>query len=626
MPYRLAFALMGLLAVSSGPPSMAQERGGVATPWVERDRAPRAQAAHAVTGAEVPCVEGEAAGYPCQGVNLLAFVPLAELGGGGPRVSANDLWGWTDPATGAEYALLGRSDGTAFVNLSDPQNPVFLGFLPTHTEPSTWRDVKVYADHAFIVSEATGHGMQVFDLTQLRGLGGEVPVTFSETAYYGSFGRAHNLAVDTETGFAYAVGLSGRQNAPEPNQCGPGLHMIDIREPADPQFAGCFNSSVGRGYTHDAQCVRYRGPDEEHQGREICIGADEEGIAITDVTDKSAPTQLGTGTYPQTGYVHQGWLTEDHRYFFQDDELDEANGLTQNTRTLIWDFSDLDAPVLAADYFGPTPAIDHNQYVRGDTLYQANYQSGLRLLDIADPLNPVEIAYFDTYPQADRARFDGAWSVYPFFESGVLIVSGIGEGLFVVRPGEVPANRPVGLRAEVLGADVVLTWQTISEAGNAGFAVQQATGEAAEFETLAFVETQGDAEAAQRYTYRIEGLPPGRYRFRLRQQDAGADGFAFEAQARAQITLDGPYLLARPYPNPFRAAATLELTLRSAQAVEVAVYDVLGRRVALLHSGPLAESRRHAFTLDGSGLPSGLYLWRIEGEEFSETATALRVR
>jgi len=194
--------------------------------------------------AMVPCVGGMAGSYPCQNVDLMAFMPLSGIGGG----NGNDIWGWTDPLNGKEYAIMGRTNGTAFVDISDPVNPIYLGNLPTHTVNSTWRDIKVYANHAFIVSEASGHGMQVFNLTQLRNVVSP-PVTFSNTAHYNGFGNAHNIAINEATGFAYAVGTS---------TCSGGLHMVNIQNPTSPTNAGCFSSD---GYTHDTQCVVYAGPD-----------------------------------------------------------------------------------------------------------------------------------------------------------------------------------------------------------------------------------------------------------------------------------------------------------------------------------------------------------------------------
>jgi len=388
----------------------------------------------ALTGGERECEDGAVAGFGCREVDLVSFMPVGALGGGRGMV-ANDLWGWTDPETGREYAVVGRADATAFVDLGDPANPVYLGELP-HAAGGTaslWRDVKVYADHAFIVSDNAGeHGMQVFDLTQLRGVDAP-PVVFEQTAHYDGIHSAHNVVVNEETGFAYAVGSSGGGET-----CGGGLHMIDVRDPANPTFAGCFadegTGRTGTGYSHDAQCVHYQGPDEEHQGREICFGSNETALSVADVTDKANPVSLATASYPNIGYVHQGWLTDDQSYFYVNDELDELGGEVSKTRTLVWDVRDLDDPVLVKEHFGTTASSDHNLYVRGDFMYQANYTSGLRILDISNPEAPEEVGYFDTVSQGeDGPGFAGAWSVYPYFESGILIVSSMKEGLFVLR-------------------------------------------------------------------------------------------------------------------------------------------------------------------------------------------------
>ncbi len=388
----------------------------------------------AVTGGQVDCTGGEAAHFDCAEVDLVSFMPVKDIGGE-RGINLNDVWGWVDPETGREYALVGRIDGTSFVDITDPASPVYLGDLPLTegANTSTWRDIKVYEDHAFIVADGAGeHGMQVFDLTQLRDVGNE-PVTFEATAHYDRIASAHNIVINEDTGFAYSVGSSGGGDS-----CGGGLHMIDIRDPLNPTFAGCFaDAETGRastGYSHDAQCVTYDGPDEEYVGREICLGANETALSIADVTDKDNPVALSRASYPNVGYTHQGWLTEDHRYFYMNDELDELQGLVSNTRTLIWDLAELEDPQLVGEFMGPTEASDHNLYVRGDRMYQSNYQSGLRVIDISDPEDPSEVGYFDTVPYGENtAGFGGSWSNYPFFPSGVIIVTSGDEGLFVLR-------------------------------------------------------------------------------------------------------------------------------------------------------------------------------------------------
>ncbi|HYO99273.1 MAG TPA: choice-of-anchor B family protein [Pyrinomonadaceae bacterium] len=373
-----------------------------------------------------PCVNGMAGTFPCQNVDLASFLPLASIGGG----TGNDVWGWTDPLTNKEYALMGRSNGTAFVDISDAENPVYLGNLPTHSVDSVWRTIKVYGNHAFIASEAANHGMQVFDLTRLRSVAAP-PVTFTETAHYNGFSRAHTITVNEETGFIYANGVTAYADAAA-NKCAKGLHIIDVRNPASPTFAGCFDAD---GYTHDSQCVIYRGPDATYYNREVCFNSNEDTLTIVDVTDKSAPRQISRTVYPGSAYTHQGWLTDDQSLFLVDDELDEQK-LKTKTRTHIFNVSDLDAPSITGFHEGTNTAIDHNLYILGRYAYQSNYRSGLRVLDISGAATATlqEVGYFDVYPVDDLPSFNGTWSNYPFFKSGVVIVSGIEQGLFMLRP------------------------------------------------------------------------------------------------------------------------------------------------------------------------------------------------
>lgn len=389
----------------------------------------------AVRGEQVDCAEGEAAIFSCEEMDLVALLPVEEMGASRGAM-VNDVWGWTDPETGREYAVVGRSEGTSFVDVSEPTHPIYLGQLPK-TEGSrgqAWRDVKVLRNHALVVADNAGeHGMQVFDLTRLRDVDPTDPPTFEADALYTDIASAHNLAVNEETGFAYTVGNSGGGRG-----CG-SIHMIDLNDPDEPTFAGCYTDpSVGlgaAGQTHDAQCVVYRGPDEAFQGREICIGFSETAITIGDVTDKDDPVVVTQATMPNTAYIHQGWLTEDQRYLYVNDELDEMNGLTDRTRTMIWDVAELDDPVLAGTYLAETNATDHNLYVTGNLMYQSNYAAGLRVLDISDPERPREVGFFDTAPFAADVPgfFDGSWSNYPFFESGNILVTSHKQGLFVLR-------------------------------------------------------------------------------------------------------------------------------------------------------------------------------------------------
>ena len=438
--YSAAFAAAGNIAIA-GMPADDQGEGTAAVlarnaqgewtlvnkVWSEPEYFP------AVTGRTVSCRNNEAATFKCGGnVDLMGFLPIDQIGGG-RGVRLNDIWGWTDPTNNREYALVGRTNGTSFVDVTDANNPRYLGDLPmtTGARPNAWRDIKVYKDHAYIVADGSGnHGMQVFDLARLRNV--RTPQQFTADFTYDRIASAHNIVINENTGTAYAVGSNGGGEV-----CGGGLHMIDIKDPKKPSFIGCFSDprtgNAGTGYSHDAQCVTYSGPDAKYAGREICFGSNETALSIADVTDKRNPVALARASYPNVQYSHQGWLTPDQRFFYMNDEGDEAAGVVPKTRTVIWDVSDLDDPQVAGEFLGVTGAIDHNLYIRGDTMYQSNYSSGLRIIDVSDRKNPKEIGYFDMVPGTDAAEFTGSWSNYPYFRSGAIIFTGIGEGLFIVK-------------------------------------------------------------------------------------------------------------------------------------------------------------------------------------------------
>lgn len=369
--------------------------------------------------AQTLCDNGFAGVFPCENVDLMAFIPNAEMQVGN---NVNDVWGWTSPITGNEYVLLGGFEGSAFIDITNPVNPVFVGFLPSHTVGSLWRDIKVYNNYAFIVSEAGSHGLQVFDLFQLDNID-IPPITFSESAYYDGFGKAHNIAVNEETGFAYIIGA---------NTFSGGLHIVNIQDPLNPVIAGGFAQD---GYTHDCQAVVYHGPDTDYAGKEVVFACNTDALTIVDVEDKTDCYMISTEGYEGVGYTHQGWLTEDHKYFLIGDELDEIN-LGGGTKTFIWDVQDLDYPMMIGIFENDVLSIDHNLYTLDNFIYQSNYRSGLRILDGVDIENHnlYEIGYFDVDPNLDEASFAGSWSNYPYFASGNIPVTDMYDGLFIVKP------------------------------------------------------------------------------------------------------------------------------------------------------------------------------------------------
>lgn len=375
----------------------------------------------------VPCVGGKAGEYECSNTDQLSFVSLADLG----CQRANDIWGWTDP-NGAEIALFKCTRSTVFVDVTNPSNPEVLASIrATNNVDSIWGDIKVYKDRAYIVTEGAGHGIQIFDLLRLRNIprDGTGPVDLEPDHLYNAngHGSSHNIVINEDTGFGYSVGT---------RTCRGGLHMLKL-DLLIPEYVGCFDAD---GYTHDAECVTYDGPDGNFRGAEICFNYNEDTLTIVDVSDHSNPVQLSRMGYPNSAYTHQGWVNEAQTHLLLDDELDEVanNGSPDtNTVTYIWDIQDLTAPTLIGNYTAAVKSIDHNLYNVKNHAYMANYESGLRILDISRiaEADLKEVGYFDVRPEDNNGvvEFNGAWSVYPFFDSGSIVVSSIERGLFVLK-------------------------------------------------------------------------------------------------------------------------------------------------------------------------------------------------
>ncbi|MEE8141649.1 MAG: choice-of-anchor B family protein, partial [Planctomycetota bacterium] len=354
-------------------------------------------------------------GFPSSGMTLLSWLTLDDLGVGTTLDNGNDCWGYVSPS-GREYALMGHSHGTTFVEVTDPANPVILELI--HGPVSLWRDIKVYQSYAYAVSEG-GDGIQVIDMSEIdNGV-----VTFITNITTGGGSDSHNVAIDTDSGFLYRCGGTSSD----------GLRIYDLANPANPVWVAEWDDR----YVHDAQVVTYdSGP---YAGRQIafaCGGANggwvDTGLDILDVTDKGNIILLSNTLYPDNEYSHQAWLSEDKQYLYLNDELDEGT-LGIPTTTFVFDVSDLSVPFLANTFTNGLPAVGHNLYVKGDLIFEANYKSGLRVFDAGvDPLDPPEVAFFDTWEEDDEVGSSGLWSNYPFLPSGTILGSDRNRGLFVL--------------------------------------------------------------------------------------------------------------------------------------------------------------------------------------------------
>lgn len=358
--------------------------------------------------------------FPASNITFLSQVPVSAFGLG--AADANDCWGYVTPQ-GREIAIIGLQTGTGFVDITDPVSPQIIG---AYSGPSSlWRDIKVIGTVAYVVTEGGNH-IQKFDLANADS-GSIGNLGYSS---FSGVGSTHNIIANPESGYLYRAGGD--------NNLGLRAYGVGVNGAPGSPTNPSQQAIQSEFYVHDAQVVNYTsGP---YAGREIAFlcsgygnGSSDTKLRIYDVTDKSNMFEISNIGHPGKRYIHQGWLSEDRKYFYVNDELDE--GRTVETTTMhIYNVEDLENPTYVKGWTNGNTSRDHNLYVKGDYVYASNYRSGLRIFDISDPENPAEVAWMDTYPADDERGYDGSWSNYPFFPSGNVIISDIQQGLIVVRP------------------------------------------------------------------------------------------------------------------------------------------------------------------------------------------------
>ncbi|WP_044841056.1 choice-of-anchor B family protein [Thalassomonas viridans] len=386
------------------------------------------------------CSNGQAGNFACNNIDLLAHMPLSEFSSN-PNV-ASDIWGHVDLNTGNEYALMGLGNGIVVVNVTDAANPVEVGTIAGAA--SNWRDIKVYQyyddylkawrAYAYATIDSSFDHVTIIDLNNLPH---SVTLAEKNTAV----ATAHNVYIsNTDPTLNIAQeGLTPTLQLIGANKFSGAFHSYSLENPAS--ISPLNNSAAGSGYTHDGSSVvisddRAANNCQSNGSCTVFIDFNEKEMKLWNISDPDNISQLGTAEYDDIDkafqYVHSGWASEDQQTIFLHDEFDEKNG-GLNTTLRMFSIADLNNPVHIGTWTGSTAAADHNGYVRGNRYYMSTYERGLTVLDISQPTNPVEVAYFDTFPPSDNATYNGAWGVYPFLPSGNILISDIASGLYILK-------------------------------------------------------------------------------------------------------------------------------------------------------------------------------------------------
>ena len=291
---------------------------------------------------------------------------------------------------GREFAVVGLQDAAAFVDITDPSTPVELGRISGGN--SMWRDLKYWDRHVYIGTEASD-GVKVVSVDD--------PDNPTLVYTISDFGNSHNIHIDAD-GYLYVVGASSND-----------LWIYDLSFPAFPQLVGTWSGE----YLHDIEVY-----NNKLYGAAIYSGI----FYIIDVSDKTNPITL-TSHDTGGGYIstHDCAVTYDENYLITGDE-------NTGGHIKVWDISNYDNINLVAEYITDPNHSAHNVYIRPETnlLIISYYADGTRILDISDPTNPIEVAYYDT--SNIEGLYVGNWGTYAYLPSGYIISSDIETGLYVL--------------------------------------------------------------------------------------------------------------------------------------------------------------------------------------------------
>ena len=323
------------------------------------------------------------------------------LGSNAYNNTYNEIWGLN--INGHEIAVIGSTAGTHFFDVSDPSQSIEVAFVAgAYTGPGViHRDYHDYNDYLYIVcDEGSPSTLQIVDISNL-------PVSVN-TVYDSNnlLNKVHNIFIDTTTAKLYACAT------------GDAMEVFSLSNPINPVLLYTYNDV---GHVHDAYVINDT----------AFLNCGNDGLRIMDFTmvnnPGDIPNELASFTsYPDAGYNHSGWLTDDGNIYAMQDE-------NHGYDVKILDVSDFsNISVLSTFNSGVDPnSMAHNGIIKDNLLYIAYYHDGLRVFDISNPSNPIQVNSYDTYLPNNHTSYRGAWGVYPYFESGNILVSDMQTGLYV---------------------------------------------------------------------------------------------------------------------------------------------------------------------------------------------------
>ncbi len=491
----------------------------------------------------------------------------------------SDCWGWTD-ANGNEYAMIGSIEHVWFFKINADGSLTYADTITPGTQ-SLWRDIKTYSHYAYCVADEHAEGLVIVDLQYLPDSVHRVQQT---TAF---FSRSHNIFIDEGAARLYAAGsVSASGN----------LVILDLSNPENPVLLGA--PALNGGYVHDLYV----------RGDTAWCNHGNNGLYVYDLSNPTNAVLLGVlNSYPEQGYNHACWLDDTGNWLvFTDETHGRGVKMTDVSDPSNMSVTDVFRSALLAP--AHTNSIAHNPIIRGDSVYLSYYHDGIQVFDLSDPYNVVRVAYYDTEPNNTNYNgYQGAWGVYPLLPSGRILGSDELNGLFVLELMD--PIMPVELvafdgRAEAGGYR--LFWETASESNSDGFELQY-SADGRRFGRVGRVAAAGFSAATRHYEW-PELLPGGYYRLRMQDRDGTWSHSPviylppFGKQGLLEVT---PNLLAA------NAAQTVRLHLPKGTSgkIRLRLVDAGGRTIWQADR----EAQDEAIPLTLPPLPAGVYALELAG-------------
>lgn len=528
--------------------------------------------------------------------NVSLYGNMDKYGGGANDADYSEIWGWTDTVKNREYAIIGTSQGTSIVDITTPPLKE-VSTIPGPNSTYNYHEFRTYKSYLYVGAEGSDTtkraGVQIVDLSTLPDSATfkKIFVWFDSSSskkYY----RAHTVSI--EKNFLYVNG----------GDFG-GTRILDISDPLNPLQVG----SYGKGstpYVHDA-IIR----NDTLYAAAIYAGR----MDIVDLTTKGHYTQntaakivSKTTTVPE-GRTHQAWLSDDGNYMFVATEVTGGH-------LHIYDITNKTAPVEIATWSSDPVASIHNVFVKGNFLYIAYYGEGFRVLDIKNPSNPIEVAFYDTYPGATQpghsSVFHGAWGVYPFFPSGKIAVSDMNTGLYVFTVNEKYGGNITGvIKAAGTNQPLDSVEVLVQEMGRKSF-----TNAAGGY-------TYGSASGVHTVTYSKAGYIARTETVTtvagtIDTIDIALSPVSTGVEIVQHSVSPKEFSLTQNYPNPFNPETQIGFTIQVAGFTSLKVYDMLGREVRSLVNEVISPGF-YTVTMNASNLASGVYYYMLTSGTFSST-------